>query len=149
MRSIFSFLTVIAIIIPSFLSAQKQTKQTDTIAKENTALTDTTVYEKVEIDASFPGGDAAWKRYLQKTLTGFNPAENGAGNGVYKVIVQFVVDKDGNISDVKALTYFGHKMEEKVIEMIKKGPKWNPAILNGKPVKAFRKQPVTFVVEGS
>src|SRR5262249_30826974 len=43
-------------------------------------------------------------------------------------------------------TDFGHGMEEKVVEIIKKGPKWAPAIQNGKNVKAYRKQPVTFLV---
>ncbi len=38
-------------------------------------------------------------------------------------------------------------MEAEVVRMLKKSPKWSPAIQNGKPVKAYRKQPVTFVIE--
>lgn len=106
------------------------------------------IFEKVEIDASFPGGDAAWKRYLEKNLSGFNPADNGAPEGSYTVYVQFVVDKEGNISDVKAMTNYGYGMEDEAMKVIKKGPKWNPPIQNGRPVKAYRKQPITFVVQG-
>lgn len=108
---------------------------------------DNKVFEKVELAPSFPGGHEAWKRYLERTLGGFNPADSGASAGEYPVIAQFIVDKEGNISDIKTLTHFGHAMEDKVIEIIKKGPKWEPAIQNGHKVKAYVKQPVTFVVQ--
>jgi protein TonB len=57
------------------------------------------------------------------------------------------VDKGGNISDVKGLTKHGYGMEEEAIRVIKRGPKWTPAIQNGRNVNAYRKQPVTFVVQ--
>ena len=63
------------------------------------------------------------------------------------MVVQFVVDKEGNISDVRSLTNHGYGMEEEAMRVIKKGPKWNAAIQNGRQVKAYRKQPITFRVE--
>jgi len=105
------------------------------------------IFEKVEIEAQFPGGDAAWRKYLERNLSGFNPADNGAPAGTYTTYVQFVVDKDGNISDVKPLTNFGYGMEDEAVKVIKKVPKWTPAIQNGRKVKAYRKQPITFVVQ--
>jgi protein TonB len=59
-----------------------------------------------------------------------------------------VVDKEGNLSDVKALTAHGYGMEQEAIRVIRKGPKWNPAIQNGVSVKAYRKQLITFQVLG-
>jgi periplasmic protein TonB len=56
------------------------------------------------------------------------------------------VDKGGNISDVKALTSHGYGMEEEAVRAIKRGPKWTPAIQNGRNVNAYRQQPITFVV---
>jgi antitoxin component YwqK of YwqJK toxin-antitoxin module len=106
-----------------------------------------TVYTREEREAEFPGGNQAWARYLEKTLSSFNPADNGAKAGKYKVIVKFIVDKDGTISDVAAETKYGHKMESTVIKMIERGPKWIPASQFGRPVKAYRRQPVTFLVE--
>ncbi len=47
---------------------------------------------------------------------------------------------------MKAETSFGYGMEEEVIRIIKKGPKWTPASVNGKHVNAYRRQPVTFAV---
>ncbi|MBD0333129.1 MAG: TonB family protein, partial [Chitinophagaceae bacterium] len=64
----------------------------------------------------------------------------------YTVIIQFIVDKEGNISDVKALTNHGYGMEQEAMRAVKKAPKWTPAIQNGRQVKAYRKQPITFIV---
>ncbi|HET9429556.1 MAG TPA: energy transducer TonB, partial [Chitinophagaceae bacterium] len=64
------------------------------------------------------------------------------------VWVQFIVDKEGAISDVKALSNHGYGMEEEAVKVIRKGPAWIPAIQNGRAVKAYRKQPITFVVTG-
>ncbi len=106
------------------------------------------IFDKVEIEASFPGGDAKWRRYLEGTLNASTPVDNGAPEGNYTVQVQFVVDKEGNISDVHALTNHGYGMEQEAVRVIQKGPKWTPAIQNGRSVKAYRKQPITFVVTG-
>jgi protein TonB len=105
------------------------------------------LFEKVEIEAEFPGGPVAWKKFLEKNLRGDVPVENGAPAGRYTVWVQFVVDKEGNVSDVKALTNFGYGMEEEALRVIKKVPQWKPAIQNGRNVKAYRKQPITFQID--
>jgi protein TonB len=106
------------------------------------------IFDKVEIEASFPGGDSKWRQYLERNCNGQVASDNGAAEGTYQTVVQFVVDKEGNISDVKALTNHGFGMEEEAIRTIKKGPKWKPAVQNGRQVKAYRKQPITFLVTG-
>jgi len=105
------------------------------------------IFDKVEIEASFPGGDSKWRQYLERNANGQVATDNGAPEGTYTTVVQFVVDKEGNISDVRALTNHGYGMEEEAIRVIKKGPKWSPAVQNGRQVKAYRKQPITFRVE--
>ncbi len=105
------------------------------------------IFTKVENEAEFPGGNSAWTRYVQKSLDGFNPAEDGAPPGKYQVIIRFIVSKDGSISDVQAETKLGYGMEERAIQAIKKGPNWKPALQNGRNVNAYRRQPVTYVVE--
>jgi periplasmic protein TonB len=107
---------------------------------------DNVIVTRVEREAEFPGGDAAWARYLQKNLDGFNPAESGAAPGKYSVVVRFVVSKDGSISDVQAETSFGYGMEEQAVKCIRKGPNWKPALQNGNNVNAYRRQPIVFVV---
>ncbi len=105
------------------------------------------VFEKVEIEASFPGGDATWRRYLERSLNGTVGSNNGAPIGLYTTVVQFMVDKEGNISEVKPLTNHGYGMEAEVVRVLIKGPKWTPAVQGGRMVKAYRKQPVTFLVQ--
>jgi len=104
------------------------------------------IFEKVEIEASFKGGESAWKRFLERNLNPNTPVDNGAPIGTYTVYVQFVVSKDGSISDVRALTSHGYGMEQEAVRVIKKGPAWVPAVQNGRQVNAYRKQPITFQV---
>jgi len=105
------------------------------------------IFDKVEIEAAFPGGDAKWRQYLERNANGQVATDNGAPEGTYTTVVQFVVDKEGNISDVRALTNHGYGMEEEAMRVIRKGPKWTPAVQNGRQVKAYRKQPITFQVQ--
>lgn len=105
------------------------------------------VFTKVENEAQFPGGESAWRRYLEKNLNANAPVDNGAAGGTYQVIVKFIVSKDGSISDVQAETKHGFGMEEEAVKIIKRGPKWTPALQNGRNVNAYRRQPITFVVE--
>lgn len=102
------------------------------------------VFTKVEIEAQFAGN---WSQFLTRNLNSEVPVQGGAPPGTYQVIVQFIVDKEGQVSDVKALTSHGYGMEEEAMRAIKKAPKWTPAVQNGRQVKAYRKQPITFVVE--
>jgi len=120
-----------------------QGKQIIEVQKED----ENKIFEKVEVEASFPGAEGAWKKFLERNLNPSTPVDNGAPEGTYTVYVQFVVSKDGSISDVKALTNHGYGMEQEAIRVIKKGPAWNPAVQNGRKVNAYRKQPITFQVQ--
>mgnify|MGYP000972612097 CR=1 FL=1 len=104
------------------------------------------IFEKVEIDAKYPGGAGAWRRFLEMNLRGDTPIDHGASPGTYTVIIQFVVDKAGKVSEIKPLTNVGFGMEEEAMRVIKKSGKWVPAIQNGSEVTAYRKQPITFQV---
>ena len=106
------------------------------------------IFNKVEVEAAFPGGDAAWRNYLQKNLNADVPVENGAGEGTYTVIVKFVVSRDGSLSDVSCESDPGHGMCAEAMRVIKKTRNWTPAIQNGRNVNAYRRQPITFQVEG-
>jgi hypothetical protein len=105
--------------------------------------------EIVEEEAGFPGGDMGWRRFLEKTLNPNVPTDKGAPAGTYKVMVQFTIAKDGNLSNITALTKHGYGMEEEVIKTIKKSGKWVPGKYKGKAVNSYRRQPVTFVIEAN
>ncbi len=97
----------------------------------------------VDVPAKFDGN---WVRFLEKNLNAETPVNNGAGPGRYSVVVQFVVDKEGNVSDIKALTNHGYGVEEEAIRVLRKAPKWQPAIAAGYTVKAYHKQVIVFEV---
>ncbi|MCX6300527.1 MAG: hypothetical protein NTY72_15710, partial [Bacteroidetes bacterium] len=107
-------------------------------------------YEKVftvsQVPASFPGGLSAWVKYLERNLNRDLPVKNGAVVGKYTVIVSFIVDKNGGISDVKAENDPGYGTAEEAKRMIIKGPNWVPATQNGLNVVYRHKQSITFVV---
>ena len=105
------------------------------------------IFTKVEVEAAFPGGEAAWRNYLQKNLDANVPVDNGASEGKYTVIVKFVVSRDGSLSDVTCENDPGSGMCQEAVRVIKKTKNWTPAIQNGRNVNAYRRQPITFVVE--
>ena len=126
---------------------KKSVKVTEvTLTDTKPGLTDNKIFDKVEIEPSFLGGEAKWRQYLERNLDPSVPVKKKAPDGAYTVIVQFIVDIEGNITDVRALTAHGYGMEAEAIRVIKSGQKWIPAIQNGRQVKAYKRQPITFVV---
>jgi len=113
---------------------------------DNSIVTDS-VFTREEKEATFPGGEKAWRRHLNQHLDPNVPVNQKAPPGTYKVLVQFIVEKDGSITDVVAVTSYGYGMEKEAIRVIKKGPKWIPAVQYGRNVKAYRIQPLTFFLE--
>jgi periplasmic protein TonB len=105
------------------------------------------VFSKAEVQPDFDGGAKGWMAYLAKNLNANVPVDNKAPEGMYTVIIQFIVYEDGSIDSLKALTNHGYGMEKEVIRILKKSPKWKPALQNGKIVNAYRKQLVSFLVQ--
>jgi len=114
------------------------------------------VFQKVEIDAEFPGGNASWTKYVTREIErNMDELQEDGKSGT--VVVLFIVDKEGAVSEVRALPCSeagvasclgpGTKLAEVAVSAIKKGPKWKPAVQNGRNVKAYRRQPVTFRLE--
>jgi Gram-negative bacterial TonB protein C-terminal len=118
----------------------------DTVPVNDSGM-DGKIFEAVEEEAYFDGGEASWLSYLQQNLNPMVPVERGAKAGIYTVYIQFVVDIDGKISAIKPLTKHGFGMEAEVMRILRKSPNWVPAVQAGKKVRAYRKQPVTFQIE--
>ncbi len=76
------------------------------------------------------------------------PVQNHAPNGIYTVVVSFLVDKNGKISEVEALNDPGYGSAEEAVRVIKKGPDWTPAVQDGKNVIYRQKQSISFMVSG-
>jgi protein TonB len=103
------------------------------------------IFIKAELPAQFPGGQDAWKRYLERQLRYPESAQESGTQGI--VQVQFVVDKDGVISEVLALNDPGDGLAQEAARIILKGPKWIPAEQNNRKVKYRVVQAISFRLE--
>lgn len=107
-------------------------------------------FTSVQEDPSFPGGVNAWSTYLKKTLRENVPVDNNAPPGTYAVTVSFLVDKDGDVSEVKAINApnpdYGTAAEAE--RVIWHSGKWVPAHQNGRAVTYRQKQRIVFSVMG-
>ncbi|MFD3408901.1 energy transducer TonB [Aquirufa sp. HETE-83D] len=131
---------------------EETTIEVETIAAEEEIIAESEVeeeeeeiYTSVEHQAEFPGGIAAWGRYLSTTLKYPAAAQRAKMGG--RVFVSFVVNTDGSVEDVQLLRGMGYGCDEEAIRVIKAMPKWNPAIQGGKKVRSRFTQPITFAVQ--
>jgi hypothetical protein len=97
-----------------------------------------TVYTKADLTGDLPDSVIAWINDITKKLSTSAILKNHPKKGKYSVTVQFILDKEGQVSDVKALTNHGYGMEEEAVRAIRKGPKWLPSPTNGRPVNRYR-----------
>ncbi len=93
-------------------------------------------------EPEFPGGAEAWLKFLRKNLIA--PEELGPGEKKM-VSIKFFVAKDGSVTGFEVLQSAGKSFDNEVIRVLKRMPKWKPAIQNGQPVEKAFTQPVTFV----
>lgn len=100
-----------------------------------------------EKEAEFEGGAKAWAKFLKANLNANIPYLNKAKPGVYTVIIRFIVNKVGEISEIQAVSNNGFGMEEEVLRVIKLSPKWKPGTMaNGDAVSYIKQQPFVFEV---
>lgn len=117
-------------------------KDTATTTNNNTSPNqpdNTIVFSHKE--AEYPGGKEAFARFLQERLNTPDDLEAGQKQAV---IVRFMVDVDGSISKTEIVQSGGEKFDKEVIRVLKKMPKWNPAMQNGEKVPVYFTQLVTF-----
>lgn len=115
------------------------------IVTKSYAAANEKLFVKTEQMPAFPGGSDSWRKHLERNLQYPNAALEKGTMGAVKV--QFVVDTEGNISDVKAVNDPGDGLAEEAVRIIKTGPKWEPAVQNGHKVTARTFQTITFRLE--
>ncbi|MEO8412376.1 MAG: N-acetylmuramoyl-L-alanine amidase [Ginsengibacter sp.] len=99
------------------------------------------VFTKVENEASFPGGHAAWIQYVTHNIKASIDSFTNKDFGT--CIVKFIVLKDGRVSNVQATTMENTQLAKVAVNTIKTGPRWIPATQNNLTVDSYRLQPVT------
>lgn len=113
-------------------------------ASKNYQLSEVVIkdFASVEVLPEFPGGMKGWGEYLQKTLK--YPAEARKNNITGRVILSFVVLKDGSITGIKILRGIGGGADEEAVRVVKQSPNWIPGEQNGRPVNVAYTMPIFF-----
>jgi protein TonB len=144
------------ILLPVFLFpflAFSQTKidlSPDTASKRLSKDTIITIvsdtFNKAEVEASVDA--KLWKAHLEQVLVPVieHAAAKRMKVGRYIVQVRFLVEKDGSISDVKALNDPGYGLGKGAEMAVKTGPNWSPGMVDGRVVRSYHTQPITFVI---
>ncbi|RYG12509.1 MAG: energy transducer TonB [Chitinophagaceae bacterium] len=104
------------------------------------------IYTAAGLDAypEFPGGMAAWGKFIQKNLK--YPYAAAANEVQGKVYINFVVEKDGSISDVNVVRGIGYGCDEEAVRVIKKSPKWKAGVQNNMAVRVRYSMPIGYVL---
>lgn len=96
--------------------------------------------------AKFIGGAAGWQKFLQATINRNVIVDKGGPPGKYAVKLSFIVDKEGDVRDVKALNDPGYGSKEDAMRVLLSSPKWIPAELNGKKVVYRNTITITYMI---
>jgi protein TonB len=105
------------------------------------------IFRSVEQPPAFPGGDAALMKYLSSHIQYPTMAQENNIQG--KVVVQFVVEKDGHVGDVKVVRSVDKDLDREAVRVCKSLPKFTPGRQNGQAVRVWYTLPVNFKLQGT
>lgn len=105
------------------------------------------VYSFIDQVAEFPGGQAEMYKWLQNTVE--YPKEARKNNIQGKIIVRFIIEKDGSIDGITVVRGVNELLDAEAIRIAKAMPKWSPAKLKGKIVRSYVALPVVFKLENT
>jgi protein TonB len=100
------------------------------------------IFQVVENMPEFPGGMAELMKYLQKNIKYPTISQENGVQG--RVIVQFVVNRDGSIVDPVVLRSVDPYLDKEALRVVSTMPKWKPGEQRGKPVRVKFTLPVQF-----
>ena len=104
-----------------------------------------TVFINVQIMPEFPGGEQALLRFLANSIK--YPAIAQETNSHGKVFVNFIIDKDGSVTNAKVLRELDPALDKEALRVVNSLPKWKPGIQQGNAVRVSYTIPISFVLE--
>ena len=104
------------------------------------------VFVSVQQMPKFPGGDAELMKYIQEHLR--YPTMAAENNIQGKVVVQFVVTKNGSIGEVKVIRSRDQDLDKEAVRVVKSLPNFIPGRMNGQPVSVWYTLPINFKLQG-
>jgi protein TonB len=114
--------------------------------KEIAGVTESTnnndVFVAVEVSPEFPGGEAAFGKFLHDHIRYPSVAKENNTQG--RVFLQFVVERDGSLTDIKIMRDPGSGLGDEALRVLKSSPHWRAGMQNGKQVRVQYTVPVNF-----
>lgn len=104
------------------------------------------VFQSVEQMPKFPGGDAELMKFIQEHLR--YPTMAAENNIQGRVVVQFVVTKNGSIGEVKVIRSRDQDLDKEAVRVVKSLPNFIPGRMNGQPVNVWYTLPINFKLQG-
>ena len=135
-----ALILLVIVIAPARANAQDKREKT-TQTRKDTA-TDDKVYEVCEQMPIFEGGDAALMKYLTDSVKYPELAKKHGVQG--RVVIGFIVEKDGSLTDVKVLRHVDIALDAEALRVVKGMPKWIPGRQNEQRVRVKYNVPVSF-----
>jgi TonB family protein len=112
-----------------------------------TAPQDTLVFEVVEVPPRFPGGEVKLMEYLSRTVR--YPVEAQKKHVQGRVILHFIIEKDGSVSNVRVARSVDPSLDAEAIRVVNSMPKWEPARQKGQSVRVRYTIPIQFRLQGN
>ena len=116
-----------------------------TASAQNPLKLDKTVYTVVKKQPEFPGGFGALQTYLKQNVHYPTEAQKAGVKG--RVFVSFIIETDGQITDVQLLKGLGYGCDEESLRVIRAMPRWTPGSQDGRPLRVRYHLPVLFGVD--
>jgi len=129
-------LILFTLFTPQFIFSQQ----------DSTNKTEEVIFDGIaETMPEYPGGQAEMIKFIIKNIEYPTIAQENNISG--KVYVRFVVEKDGNISDIKVVRGVSPELDQEAIRVIKMMPKWKPGTQRGEPVRVTFTLPINFTLK--
>ena len=135
-----ALILLVIVIAPARANAQDKREKTTQTHKDTT--TDDKIYEVCEQMPIFEGGDAALMKYLTDSVKYPELAKKHGVQG--RVVIGFIVEKDGSLTDVKVLRHVDIALDAEALRVVKGMPKWIPGCQDEQLVRVRYNVPVSF-----
>lgn len=136
------FALCLPILLSSFYFDSLDTSTFDSSVFLGSKYEDTTVYETPQIPPKYVGGDEALSNFIKKTVR--YPSASIMNGEQGKVYVQFIVEKDGSVSNIEIFKGVSSNLNEESMRVISLMPKWTPGMHQGEAVRTKVVVPVIF-----
>ena len=111
----------------------------------NNNANDDEIFSIVENEPEYPGGDEALYKFISKNIVYPKSAREKGIQGT--VLVEFVVEKDGKLSNIKVIRSADPALDAEAVRVISKMPKWKPGTQRGKKVRSTFRLPINFQLD--